>query len=248
MAPQVGLAYDARMALRCAILWVMLAGCGQADPVLVAVSGNAFNFGPDGGRVAGARVTILEMPDRSATTDEEGGFAFADLPAGRDVTFVLDHPDFAPTQTGTFALDEQGLTQVSFQAPTWEMYDLLAELAGVVPDPQRCQLAATVTRVGGSLYGPGGSHGEAGATVTSSPNLSDRFGPIYFNLVTSGLIWPDPALTETTDDGGVVYLNVQPGEYTLSAHKDGVEFADVRLECRPGVLVNASPPWSLQAL
>ena len=34
----------------------------------------------------------------------------------------------------------------------------------------------------------------------------------------------------------------------LTATKEGVKFEPVRLRCRAGVLVNASPPYGLQAL
>jgi hypothetical protein len=63
-------------------------------------------------------------------------------------------------------------------------------------------------------------------------------GPIYFG---SNVI-PDRSLIETTDDGGVVYIQLPPGQYVLTASKPGVEFAQVNVKCRPGVLVNASPP------
>ena len=89
-----------------------------------------------------------------------------------------------------------------------------------------------------------GAHGEEGATVTIEPAIPVEQGPIYFG---SNVI-PDPDLTETTDDGGVLFYNVPPGRYTLEANKKGVTFESVTMECRAGVLVNASPPYGLQAL
>lgn len=228
-----------------ALLALSTLACGAGTSAVAAVSGNAFDFSAEGGRVAGATITILELPGVSAQTDAEGGFSFPDLEVGSELTFVLDHPDFAPIQTGTFRLPPEGLSRVTFQAPSHDMFAFMATLAGIQPDPERCQLASTVTRYGGSLYGPGGSHGESGATVDSAPPISDRFGPIYFGLYDSGLIYPDRGLTETSEDGGVLFLNVPVGEYTLSAHKEGVVFSQVELECRPGMLVNASPPWGL---
>jgi len=61
-------------------------------------------------------------------------------------------------------------------------------------------------------------------------------------------VLPDRDLTQSSTDGGVLYYNVDPGVYTLSAEKTGVEFESVTLNCRKGVLVNASPPYGLQAL
>jgi|GEM_PF-3542389 len=44
-----------------------------------------------------------------------------------------------------------------------------------------------------------------------------------------------------------VFLNVPPGDYVLTAHKAGMSFTPAAIRCRAGVLVNASPPWGLQA-
>ena len=113
----------------------------------------------------------------------------------------------------------------------------------VTPDPQTCQLVTTVTRIGKSLYDPG-AHGEAGVTVQLDPPLPPVHGPVYFNAD----VIPDLSLSETSDDGGVVYTNVPPGEYTLVGSKDGATFTAVRFKCEAGWLVNASPPWGIQRL
>jgi hypothetical protein len=230
------------------LLFILLPGCGSGDdPVLVNAEGNAFNFGPEGGRVGGADVFVLERPELSVVTGEKGEFEITGLVAGEDATFVMEHPDFAPIQTGTFLPDELGLQQVTFQAPDHAMFGLMAVLANIEPDPQRCQIASTVTRLGGTLYGAG-AHGEAGATVTIDPPVPSRHGPCYFNLAENNIIYPDWELTETTDDGGVLYVNVEPGDYLLTAHKDGVKFTTARMKCRAGMLVNASPPKALQVV
>lgn len=59
-------------------------------------------------------------------------------------------------------------------------------------------------------------------------------------------VLPTPGLAETSVDGGVVWTNVVPGEYVLTASKEGVEFEPVKIRCRAGVLVNAGPPRGLQ--
>ncbi|MBI5501000.1 MAG: hypothetical protein HY907_12215 [Deltaproteobacteria bacterium] len=216
------------------------------DSGTVSISGNAFRFGPPGGFVAGAEITVLEHSGLLAVTDDDGAFRIDGVPAWRDATLILNHPDHPPIQTGTFGTVVEPLDQVTFQAPTREVFEFMASLVGVTPDPARCQIGSTVTRVGGSLYGPGGSHGETGATVTIEPAVPAEQGPIYFNLVSADVIFPDPALTETTEDGGVLFVNVEPGEYVLAAHKAGMTFTPARVLCRAGFLVNASPPWALQ--
>lgn len=239
--------------LRALPLLLLLAGCGGDDeetPVpTVSVSGNAFAFTNSGGDVAGGEVSILELPDRLATTDEDGAFRFDDLPGDADVTFVLAHPDYVPIQTATHTLAGEDLEQMTFQVPTPGLYDVLAASVRLEPDDARCQIATTVTRLGNSLYDDTrGTHGEPGATVTIDPPLPETHGPIYFNLVKYNVIYPDLMLTETTDDGGALFLNVPPGDYTLRAHKADTEFREARMRCRAGMLVNASPPWGLQAV
>lgn len=210
----------------------------------VQASGDAFVFGPYT-MIAGATVTILEMPDQSTTTDVDGHFVFEELPPGAKATFVIEAEGHPATQTKTFTLPSAGevLERVTFQVPDDATYDLLAGVVGIEPDPATCQIASTVTRVGKSIYDEG-AHGEAEATVTIDPPLPDEHGPIYFNAQ----VIPQLDLTETSEDGGVLFVNVPTGTYTLTAHKAGVELVPVEIACEAGVLVNASPPHGLQAL
>lgn len=218
----------------------MLAWTGCGDPG-VTVSGDAFDFvGP---MIKNAKISVLEDPSRSTTSDTSGHFVLDDIPVGSELTLVLDHPDYMPIQTATHTIDEGGLDRITFQAVMPVIYMLLADMIAVTPDPERCQLVTTVTRVGKSLYDEG-AHGEAGATVMIDPPLPAEHGPIYFNAS----VRPDRALTETSEDGGVLYVNVPPGEYTWTAHKSGVTFTQLAIRCRAGLLVNASPPRGLQVL
>jgi len=228
-----------------------LADC-SGYPALVSVSGNAFRFneGVDA-RLDGARVSVLEFPDKRMTTEApEGYFQFDNLPQAAEVTLTLEKPALLPgdsihlIQTGTILLGAENVERVTFQTVNYVMYYLLAAVVGIEPDEEHsCQMVTTVTRVGKSLYDPG-AHGEEGATVTLEPPLPPEHGPIYFNSD----VMPDRSLTETSDDGGVLFVNVPPGEYVWTAHKEGVNFTQVKMKCRAGWLVNASPPWGLQAL
>jgi hypothetical protein len=223
----------------------MLAGCGDDDGTAVTtVSGDAIPFieVPDG-RIEGAEVWILERPEMRVTTGADGHFEFIDVPVGSEVTLVMDHPDYYPIQTGTIVLGPEGAERVTFQAVTYGIFDAFAVIVDVDPDETKCQMVTTVTRVGKSIYDLG-AHGEAGAVVTLDPPLPADQGPIYFN---SSVI-PDFSLDETSDDGGVLFIQAPPGEYVWTASKPGVEFTQVNMKCRAGVLVNASPPWGLQAL
>jgi hypothetical protein len=179
----------------------------------------------------------------TATTDADGLFRLDGLPADGEVTLVLTAQDYVLIQTGTLAVAGGDLERVTFQAVHDAIFALLADMLAVTPDPATCQIATTVTRVGKSLYDEG-AHGEAGATVTIDPPLAGNAeGPIYFDAS----VLPDRMLTETSEDGGVIFVNVPPGRYVLTATKAGVTFTPMTITCRAGLLVNASPPWGLQA-
>jgi hypothetical protein len=225
------------------VIMIAAAACGDDGGGEVSVSGDAFLFnGGVDGRVVGATVTLVEDPARQVTTDGTGHFQLDGFAAGDEVTLALAFPDHHAIQTGTLTVAEAGLERVTFQVVHDAIYDLLADMLAITPDAGRCQVVTTVTRVGKSLYDEG-AHGEAGATVTIDPPTGEE-GPIYFD----SSVLPDRALTETSDDGGVLFLQVPPGRYTLTATKPGVTFRPVTITCRAGFLVNASPPWGLQVL
>ncbi len=218
----------------------------------VSIGGHAFHFGPSGGHVRGGEVVILERPGLKTLTGKRGAFRFDGLPVGSDVTLVFRRKGYMTVQTGTFRL-EKSLDDVTFQVPPHAIYAAYSMLLGLAPDPNFSQVATTVTRFGESMYhSDGPTHGEPGATVTIDPPLPAKHGPIYFNLKLfehgMQMIWPDRSLKATTFDGGVLFLNVPDGEYTLRAHKSGVRFKPVRIKCGTSQLVNPSPPHGLQAL
>lgn len=215
----------------------------------VPVSGFVVAFTQDGGRIDGATVHVVEHPDIRVTTDDDGRFDLGELPRGELLTFELSHPDYVPIRTGTFLMghpDDGGdaLTDLSFQVPSPEIYELMEQAAELSSLNTRCQIATTVTRRGKDLHGSG-THGEPGATATLTPAESET-GPIYFDLVQAGLIWPAPELTETSHDGGVLWGNVPPGDYLMQGFKDGAEIRPVKIRCAAGYLMNASPSWGLQ--
>lgn len=227
---------------------VAAAGCGSSDSggatATATLSGDAipFDHGPDG-RIEGATISVLERPEQSVVTGADGHFSFDGLEVGSEVTLVLAHPSYKPIQTGTITLDAAGASRVTFQAVTPQIYAALSAVVGIAADDTKCQMVTTVTRVGKSIY-DSGAHGEADVTVAIDPPLPASSGPIYFN---SSVI-PDKSLTKTSDDGGVLFVQVPPGEYTWTATKAGATFRKVKMKCRAGYLVNASPPWGLQRL
>jgi hypothetical protein len=229
-------------------LTTALLGCGGEEsvaptPATYHVSGDAIPFdnGPDG-RIADATISVLERPEMKMTTGADGHFDFAGFAPGSEVTLVLEHPDYHLIQTGTLTVGDANLDRVTFQAVTHQIYDLLASVVGVTPDEKNsCQMVTTITRIGKSIY-DSGAHGELGVAVTLDPPLPAALGPIYFNAS----VIPDRSLKESSPDGGVLYVQVPPGEYTWTGTKPSAELTTVKMKCRAGVLVNASPPHGIQ--
>lgn len=213
----------------------------------IEVSGDAFAFtlpGTPYGLIDGATISILEQPELTVQSDAMGHYVFPAVPAGSEATFVIEAEGFPLARTKTFTIPDSGsLERVTFQVPDATLFDALASLLAIEVDPAACQIVSTVTRVGKSIY-DAGAHGEAGATVTLDPAIPAEHGPVYFGAD----VIPDRSLTETSEDGGVLYTNVPVGTYVMRAHKDGVAFEETTMKCEAGVLVNASPPYGLQAL
>lgn len=221
-----------------------------STPATAAASGDLAAFGPSSADRSGVAVRLVEDPALGTVTDAGGHWAIDGIPVGSLATFELDGPGWYPIRTATLTVPSGGLDRVAFQAPSTALVDALEGYLGVESEPTRCHLATTVTRAGYSLYGgaPDGTHGEPGATVTIDPPPAHGGTPIYWNGSRFDTIWPDRALHETTADGGVLFVNVTPGTYTLQAHKPGVTFRPATVTCAAGVLTNAAPPWGIQAL
>jgi len=195
------------------------------------------------------------------------------LPVGSQATLVLEHENHPLTYTKTLTVPDTDLDDLTFQIPTNLLFGLIeAGLidGGVVEaiDPNKCQIVSTFTRFGKTIGDPG-HHGEPGATLSIAPANNAEAGPIYFG----DDVIPDPSRTYSSLDGGVLLVNVEPGEYTLSAScvqdptdliaeyppedNDGeslrcqtedVQFESIVMKCQPGVFLNASPSYGLQAL
>ena len=253
------------------------AGCGDDDhssggssnTETISVSGIAwvFRLGPYG-RIDGATVSVLEHPDITTTTAADGTFTIEGVPVGSEATFVLSHDNHPLTYTKTFTVPADDVVDLTFQIPDWDLYRALEGLLGVQSDPTKCQIVSTFTRHGKTIGSPG-AHGEPGALLTVEPATGIGEGPIYFN----DFVLPDRSRTYSSIDGGVLLLNVEPGDYRLSAacmddpsailaeyppdehpdqslrcaHED-VAFESLLMKCRPGVFLNASPSYGLQAL
>jgi len=60
-------------------------------------------------------------------------------------------------------------------------------------------------------------------------------------------VTPNPALTTTSVDGGVLFDNLAPGTYSVTAAKAPFSYATVKFKVDPAIpLYISSPPHSIQ--
>ncbi len=233
---------------RAALIAACAAPCAcshAAEPApTTSIKGDVFAFLSEvsGPRVAGATVTVLERPDKSAVTDAAGHFEIDGLAVGSEATLVFAHPDFYPTQSATYLLGSNGIDPFAFQVLSNALFKVLAGLFTGIEQETHCAIATTITRLGGTVHVQV-RQGEPGATLSLTPSAADAKGPVYF----SEMVLPDMKLTSSTKDGGALYYHVPPGTYTLSAAKPGYRFVAQKVICRAGYLVNAGPPLGVQA-
>ena len=224
------------------------AGWVGGEGPTATVSGRAFLFGPAPGQtLTGATVSVLEAPEQRGVVAEDGTFAL-EVASGAALSFVLEQEGLATIQSATIPIGPEGLDDLGFQVPTPDIVELMALAAEVDLDADACQLVTTVSSAASPPYG-GAGVGEPDAIVTLSPALpDDATGPVYFDYLSDSLILPDPALTATTIDGGVIYGNLPTGEWTLHAEKVGVTFTEPVARCHPGAIVNAAPPHGVEVV
>lgn len=212
------------------------------------ISGQAFVFGPAPElHFADATLSVMEAPELRAPVADDGTFSLT-VPSGAPLSFVLEHPELAPIQSATIEIEPAGLADLGFQVPTSAVVELMARASEVVIDAEACQVVSTVSSAASPPYG-GSAVGEPGAVVEVRPALPEgASGPVYFEYVSDALILHDPELDTTTVDGGVIFANLPTGEWTLHASKAGVSFTEPTARCRPGTIVNASPPHGVEAI
>ena len=242
----------ARMLLSLVVVTALAIGVPQAEAAgaghRVLIRGTAYSF-DNQDPVAGALIGARGAPGATAISDARGHYRLH-VPVGRKVTPYIQAEGYHGIFLQTFTTHHRTLRRVNFQIPTERTFFALAALLHVQLDPDgnlsRCAIVSTVnTRNVRHLtfrqFVAYGAHGVAGATAATVPSLG---GPIYFNEN----VIPDPSLTETSIDGGVIWTEVPPGTYTVRAKHPTKRFASFTASCRNGRVVNANPPWGLHEL
>lgn len=216
------------------------------------IRGTAYTFNtPD--PISGATIRVEELPDVSAVTGADGSYEL-EVPYGSRVTAYIEAEGHHSIHVQTFVLDAEHdgaeLDGVNFQTPSDPIYDglraLMASITGRDPFEDGCAIVTTVgdARMVGMPFAEFiefHPHGVEGAVARLEPEV---VAPIYFN----DDVLPDPAQATSSIDGGVIWVNVPPGEYTLHAEKAGTEFVEVLVRCEQDWVVNANPVWGLHAI
>ena len=237
--------------LLCLVTVVALAACTATTPPtpVTHLKGVAYTFNQPK-PIAGAVVSVAELPQFTTVTDANGYYDLTvEVTAStQKVTPFIVKQTYHTIYLQTFTLhpNDPDLTNVHFQTPDEGTFVLLSTLVGVGPKTTQCQVVSTVSDkvIQGMTYEQfrdHGAHGVAGVQASAVPTLPK---PIYFNSA----VVPDPSLTESSNDGGVLWINVPDGEYTLSATHPARKFADVTVTCAPNRIINANPPWGLHEI
>lgn len=219
---------------------------------LSTIRGTAYTFNtPD--PIAGAVIKVVEFPEVSATTTTNGSYELQ-VPAGSKATPYIEAAGHSSIHLQTFTLDDahegSDIDGVNFQTPTHDIYDglkvLVESFIGRDPFEGGGVIVSTVSdaKVVGMPFDQFiefHSHGVPGAVAFITPALAR---PIYFNQD----VIPDNTQSTTSIDGGVLWPNVPPGRYVLTAELEGKTFARVEVECEIGRVVNANPVWGLHEI
>jgi hypothetical protein len=224
----------------------------ETAPVVAHLRGTAYTFNtPD--PIAGATVKVHELPDVATVTAADGSYEI-EVPLGATVTPYIEAEGHHSITVQTFVADDEHdgaeIDGVNFQTPSDAVYDglkaLVSGFTGRDPFEGGCVIVTTVgdARMAGMTFDEFiefHPHGVEGATVQIDPADAT---PIYFNED----VLPDVEQQTTSIDGGVLWPNVPPGDYTLSASKPGTEFVEVQVRCEDGWVVNANPVHGLHAI
>ncbi len=205
--------------------------------------------------IAGATISVAELPQFVTTTDANGYYDLAVevTSDSQKVTPFIAKTGFHTIylQTWTLHPGDADLEHVHFQTPDDDTFFVLATLVGVGPKTTQCQVVTTSSDkvVQGMTYEQfrdHGAHGVGGVKATATAVIGGAVvpGPIYFN----SKVVPDPKLTESSDDGGILWTNVPDGEFVLHGSHATRKFSDVTITCAPNRIVNANPPWGMHEI
>jgi hypothetical protein len=236
---------------------------------VVPVGGTVFHFGfdlsqtppvpfPFQSTVAGAHVWIAEFPATrllNIHADADGKWRFPAIKVKGvplRMSFVYELAGYPTTKSQVFEIGDAGISDVAVQFPTEAYYavakgQIEQQIGALIGAPYslRNVLVTTVGKSWASMYSPELPHGDPGVEVAISPAapFPISLGPVYFNASVA----PDPTLTSTSVDGGVLFGNLASGSSTITASKAPFSYAALTFAVQDDIpLYVASPPHATQ--
>lgn len=105
-------------------------------------------------------------------------------------------------------------------------------------------VVASVGKAWASIYDPTLPHGDPGCTVVLDPApVLPVQGPIYFDET----VTPNPTVRSTSVDGGVLFNNLTPGTYAMTAQKVPYSYDEISFDIEQSINAYiASPPHAIQ--
>jgi hypothetical protein len=211
--------------------------------------------------IAEAEIIDLETGESWVTGDD--GYTQLSVFPGRSLSLKFNKLNFPSVQTGTVIVPPEGLVgennEITLQVPGNYLFKAL-RLAFGKAEVGKHHVVTTVSAEGKNLHDDGG---ESGAVVSLRSVDGGRSykNPVYLGCILGKTEWLRPIATSrikflnqfshkyTGPDGGVVFKNVEPGEYIIEARKEESEesqvlFTSARVKIFPDTpeLVNVSPP------
>jgi hypothetical protein len=239
---------------------------------LVKLSGKINHFGMDitkdpaeyidyHATVPGVKIWIAEMPFTkylNIRSDNTGWWTIYVIKLkGKDLelSFVYEKEGWITTKSNKIRVTDDDNLDLAIQYidPTYYNYGvkpMVEYMLEMILGSKISITNAMVVTVGkswASMHSDLLPHGDPGATAILFP-LVPAIGPIYFNKD----VKPDIYQTDTSVDGGVTWINVPPGEYSVTAQKTGVNYETVKFDINEAdakngiILYIASPPDSVQ--
>jgi len=235
----------------------------------VRLGGTVFHFGldlsqsppapyPFQSTVAGTQVWIAEAPitrKLNVRTDGAGRWTanVVKLKGQKlTVSFVYERSGYVTTKSQVFEVADTAIDDLAVQFPTEAYFglakaDIEQKIGALIGAPYalRNVLVTTVGKSWASMYDAALPHGDPGVTVGIAPAVQFPLsvGPVYFNEAVA----PDPTLTSTSVDGGVMFGNLPAGANTVTASKAPFSYATLTFRVQDAIgLYIASPPHATQ--
>lgn len=212
--------------------------------------------------VPGVSVRVEEYPESknlNVKSDKTGWWSmtvvkYKSVDAG--FSFIYEKPGWISTKSNVITVKDQDDLDLSMQFVDPQLFHGLAKpgiekmleqkLPAGADTTFKNAIVVTVGKSWASMHDDRLPHGVAGATATVIPGA---VGPIYFDET----VRPNLAYITTSNDGGVAWINVPPGEFTLTATKPDTLFNDVKFSVRETdaadkiILYIASPPDTIRS-